>query len=93
MSGALAIPDCSVTFCGSNDGISRESEPRILMCANGHYLCRGCFVQLFQKCLLEEPFTMPCPTCRSDAFNEVYYAIASIGPKAQERAPKKFQRF
>ncbi len=89
----MSRPDCSVTFCTSNDGIQRESEPRVLMCENRHYLCRACFVLLFEKSLAQDPFNMPCPTCRSDAFNEVYYAIGSMGPKAQERLPKTFRRY
>jgi hypothetical protein len=79
------LPECVVTYCENNEGVNRFSCPRILMCQAGHYLCRPCFVQLFEKCLAEEPFNMLCPFCRSDAFNEVYYAIQSIAPKAQER--------
>lgn len=78
------MADCTVTYCEHNEGTNRWATPRILMCSSGHYLCRPCFVQLFEKCLAEEPFSMLCPFCRSDEFNEVFYAIKSMGPIAQE---------
>lgn len=88
----MSLPDCVVTFCDSNEGTAKFATTRILLCENGHYMCRDCFLGLFRQCQNSAPFNFACPKCRSGQFNEAYYAIASQA-QGQTQRPKKYLPF